>query len=180
MPDTERAIQWRLHTRPSQYVNNTLKRFRLLVKQRELTYTIPELTALMRASFQGTAGFSVPSDREVELLEADPMFAKFGHIVLYGLMFTKHIRIDGSKNNQWMKKKKGITFFHDRSVLDRIIGGTMKLDRIVLYGRDDHGLKKYEICPVPGSEHGRAILSLLDLAYIEVLDLVAKEALDEA
>lgn len=150
----------------------------MLARQREMSYTIPELTAVMRATFQGTAGLSVPGNKEVEDLELDPMGAKFSHLLVYTLTLGKNLRIGGAPKNAWMKKKK-IRFMQDRSVLDRLITGGMTIDHVIVYAKGPEGMKHFDLCPLDGTEVTRALFAALDKSYLEVLDAVTKQSLDE-
>lgn len=162
---------------PSAVINSALLKFRILVNKREQDYTVDEVTSLMRSTFMGLPGISPPGRNDVISMEVDPLSAKFGHVVMYGVIMG--MSVSHTKNRALiMKKEKPKKLIQaERRSLDRMIDGESKITKIRVYADRIEGKDIFDLYPVEGSQHIFAILQLLSLSYKESLNVITEELL---
>jgi hypothetical protein len=166
-------------TIPSVALSSSALKFRILVNRREEIYTIDEVTALIRSTFAGLPGISPPGRNDVISMEVDPLSAKFGHVIMYGVIMGMKIGYSTNEATMARKGKKRHFIQDDRRSLDRMMDGESTITKISVYADRVDGKDVFNLFPVENSKHIFDILKLMDLSYKESLNVITAELLDK-
>ncbi len=164
-------------TIPSVVLSSAELKFRILVNRREQLYTVDEVTSLIRSTFTGLPGVSPPGRNDVINMEVDPLSAKFGHVIMYGVIMGMKIGHMKNEASVAKKDKKKHLIQAERRSLDRMIDGESRVTKIRVYADRVEGKDIFDLYPVENSQHIFGILDLLSLSYKESLNVITEEIL---